>query len=72
MYLLHQVPADGMKAGDTITLELNVESGEEHAMVQFPAIVIGMRWWCIYCGNRKTVWAFVWYSAYYGADGDSQ
>ena len=38
MYLLHQVPADGMKAGDTITLELNVESGEEHAMVQFPAI----------------------------------
>ncbi|MDE7322587.1 MAG: response regulator [Lachnospiraceae bacterium] len=38
MYLLHQVSADGLKAGDTITLELNVESGEEHAMVQFPAM----------------------------------
>ncbi len=38
MYLLHQVSADGMKAGDTITLELHVESGEDHAMFQFPAM----------------------------------
>ena len=38
MYLLHQIPADGMKAGDVITLELNVESGEAHALVQFPAM----------------------------------
>lgn len=38
MYLLHQVSADGMKAGDKITLELNTDLGEERAMVQFPAM----------------------------------
>lgn len=38
MYMLHQLPVDGMKAGDEITLELNAVSGEDHAMIQFPAM----------------------------------
>lgn len=38
MYMLHHVPAAGMKAGDTITIELDNETGGEHATIQFVAI----------------------------------
>lgn len=38
MYLLHQVSADGMKEGDKITLEMDTGTGDEHAMIQFPAM----------------------------------
>lgn len=38
MYMLHQVPADGMKEGDTITIEFDNETGGESSTVQFMAI----------------------------------
>ncbi|MDE7418113.1 MAG: response regulator [Lachnospiraceae bacterium] len=38
MYMLHQVPAAGMKAGDTITIELGNETGGESSTVQFMAV----------------------------------
>lgn len=38
MYMLHQVPAAGMKAGDTITIELGNETGGENSTVQFMAV----------------------------------
>ncbi len=38
MYLLHQIPAGGMKAGDTITIELDNETGGERSTVQFMAV----------------------------------
>lgn len=38
MYMLHHVPAAGMKAGDTITIALDNEAGEERSTVQFMAV----------------------------------
>ncbi len=38
MYMLHHVPAAGMKAGDTITVELVNEMGSESSTVQFVAV----------------------------------
>lgn len=38
MYMLHQVSAAGMEAGDTITIELGNETGGEHSTVQFMAV----------------------------------
>lgn len=38
MYMLHQVPVGGMKAGDTITIELDSAAGGESSTVQFVAV----------------------------------
>ncbi len=38
MYMLHQVPAEGMQAGDTITIELLSEAGGDRMTVQFMAV----------------------------------
>lgn len=38
MYMLHQVPMGGMKAGDTITIELRNGTGSESSTVQFVAV----------------------------------
>lgn len=38
MYMLHHISAGGMKAGDTITIELDNEIGGERSTVQFMAI----------------------------------
>lgn len=38
MYMLHQVPVGGMKAGDMITIELDNETGGENSTVQFVAV----------------------------------
>jgi len=38
MYMLHQIPAGGLRAGDTITIELDNETGGEHSTVQFMAV----------------------------------
>lgn len=38
MYMLHQIPAAGMKAGDIITVELGNETGGEISTVQFVAV----------------------------------
>lgn len=38
MYMLHQVPASGLKAGDTITIELDNETGNESSTIQFMAL----------------------------------
>lgn len=38
MYMLHQVPAGGMKAGDTVTIELMNETGGRNSTLQFVAV----------------------------------
>lgn len=38
MYMLHQIPAAGMKAGDTITIELGDETDSESSTIQFMAV----------------------------------
>ncbi len=38
MYMMHQVPADGLKKGDTITITLYNETGRDSSTVQFVAV----------------------------------
>ncbi|MDE7478049.1 MAG: response regulator [Lachnospiraceae bacterium] len=38
MYMLHQVPAVGMKEGDRITIELDNETGGESSTIQFVSV----------------------------------